>query len=425
MSGSPKFQYHIPFAGENPIHDHWHVIITSTSKHFYFNSAVKKSLWQLADIQQQYQDLPWTRFVACINFDQLAILFAKARGLKGLDESHYYRENQTREKNKESLDKEVNKDNDVKKPAQPEPSNPSEVEHESQLELEVDFEAQNAFIADLLKEEGYIKPQEKVILGYSSSEEESEGEDDGDEGDEGDEADEGEDLSNGLDLSLPDDTSLPTKSEFFDVLNQLKPKISIYEPWSMVEEELISELALFPAFYAIDGSQRELIFDEWCAQQEDTLPNEPELAQKYPTPTIVLYKLFQEYKRDIKLLYYQQFFNQHIQEFNEIDLSNKEKEKLYAKFKTMLSDFSKFERAAKKEKLYDSSVNLKKLRLQQFLSEHKEWDKKGQVEKKDHSFDTWIAILNDCNVPEHIAESNINFIVGDDKRLECYEEIVS
>jgi hypothetical protein len=468
MSGTPKFQYHIPYEGEDPIHNKWYIIITTTSRHFYYNSTINRSFWQLYDIRQQYQDLPWNHFIDAIEFDLLAVLFAKSKGLKGLDESFYYKKTVTSKKDQRGSKEVVPEIPSEKQPEAIEVNFLENLDKELQLDLEVeeevDVEAQNAFIANLLQEEGFIKPVETVILGYSSSEEEEEEEEEGEEEkeieDEIDEIEEesqiaeptGQDTNNidsndlspstdhniGLDLSLSDDetndaklTEIPesSKADFINVLNQLKPKISIYEPWSMVEEDLISELALFPGFYSIDDiSQRELIFDEWCSQQETSPhPNQPEQIQTYPTPTIELYKFLQEYKRDIKLLYFQEFFNKHLEDFNDIDLSNKEMEQLYIKFKNMLSDFSKFEKSAKKEKGYDLNVNLKKLRLEQFLAEaefNKNTREMAPSDPESTSFDKWIAILNVHDVPQHIAESNINFIVGDDKRLQCYQDIL-
>ena len=460
MSGTPKFQYHIPYEGEDPIHNQWYIIITTTSRHFYFNYTIKRSFWQLYDIRQQYQDLPWNHFIDSIEFDLLAVLFAKSKGLKGLDESFYYKKSVSSKKGQRSSKEVVP---DISSEKQPEAAevnfleNPDkELQLDLEVEEEVDVEAQNEFIANLLKEEGFIRPVETVILGYSSSEEEEE--DKIDEKDEKDEIEKesqiteptGQETNNsdsndlspstdhniGLDLSLSDDETndpnladIPesSKDDFINVLNQLKPKISIYEPWPMVEEELISELALFPGFYSIDDiSQRELIFDEWCSQQETSpAPSQPEQIQTYPTPPIELYKFLQEYKRDIKLLYFQEFFNQHLEDFNDIDLSNKEKEQLYLKFKNMLSDFSKYERSAKKEKRYDLNVNLKKLRLEQFLEAeiNKNSNDKAPLDPESTSFDRWIAILNFHDVPKNVAESNINFIVGDDKRLECYQDM--
>lgn len=88
-------------------------------------------------------------------------------------------------------------------------------------------------------------------------------------------------------------------------------------------------------------------------------------------------------------MYFQEFFNKHLEDFNDIDLSNKEMEQLYIKFKNMLSDFSKFEKSAKKEKGYDLNVNLKKLRLEQFLAEaefNKKYKRDGSLWSRKYFF---------------------------------------
>ncbi|ODV77065.1 uncharacterized protein CANTADRAFT_92243 [Suhomyces tanzawaensis NRRL Y-17324] len=483
--GTPQLQYHVPYYsqplqdGQDDIHSHWHVILTTTGKHFYFNSKLKTSHWQLHDIKTVYgfETVEWDEFVNCIEYDEVAVLAAKIRGLKGLGLQNQNQQHIVDEKQEEAVPEKITEHSDNEASA----GENSDDKHDS--DSEVDEEARDEYISNLLKEEGFIKSPEPEteqsdgekqhpaggLVGYSSSEEEEEEEEDEEENEEleasalekdgkqintGDvsaqdseqrhveEGSDSEDEVNAdLDLSLSDGedaisgTSL--RDEFVRLLESLGGKISIYDSWPMIEEELISELVQHAEFYSVKSIQeREEIFNGWVQQQlgevkaDSPSPIQEPEPQKYPSPPIEYFRILQDFKSDIKKMYYQEFFNQHQERLQELELTKREKENLYREFKVMITDFSQYERKIKKSKSYDPNQNLKKAELLKFLKQRRSTIQSvlaansaaEGMQVNDH-FAKWILFLNANEFPADIAENCTNFIVGDEKRLQCYEEV--
>ncbi|EMG49128.1 hypothetical protein G210_0177 [Candida maltosa Xu316] len=235
----PLFTYQVPESS-------WYIVITDNSKHFYFNNEDKSSHWQLSDLQVEYGlDIP--RFVDSINFDEIGLLMAKSRGVSF--------------KKKEEVPKELPIDNTPKE--------------------------EEIVIENIQQQEEPVQPKQKpksILQGYSSSEEE-ESEDEHDinideltsqaiaEYQKPDEpASESEEEDNeSLDLSVDEESTNTAEQDFINLLGRFSNKISIYDPWDLIEEELINEFSQNPEFFAISSKQeRESIFQKWCSNQEST-----------------------------------------------------------------------------------------------------------------------------------------------------------
>ncbi|KAK6872891.1 hypothetical protein K6H11_002611 [Candida tropicalis] len=85
----------------------------------------------------------------------------------------------------------------------------------------------------------------------------------------------------------------------------------------------------------------------------------------------------------------------------------------------MLNNFTKFAKNFKKQNK-NSNQNVKVMKLNEFL--------KGKLsgsfiinDNLSH-FDNWINLLNENDISAEIAENEINFLVGDEKRLNSYIE---
>lgn len=465
--GQPRYQYRIPYDTPS-VHQHWHVVLTTTS-HFYFNSELRVSHWQLSDLKT-YSELHWDAFISSISFEDIAVLSGVIRGLKFGD---YFEK-----KNVEVVEVEE-----------------EEEEDEEAAAFENDKE-RDSFLGDLLREEGFLKeviprPVILVVSGYSSSEEEDEevaeslieneqfgkvtakgaekgaekGTEKGTEKvtekgtdevvekvvekvhvekatdisdsqrSEMEDSDSDQDLN--LDLNLDvSDSEASLVSPFANLLSRFEDRISIFDPWTIVEEDLATEFAQHPEYFSIEPNQREAIFNIWC---EGRHPETESPDETYPTPTLLYLKYLQEYKKDIKKSFYQQFYNQNVSEINQIDLPKKEKERLYLNFKTMLVEFNIYERTMKA--LKTTNVNLKKLHLEKFLGRTLmqrgiiattdaiqrtdipsdiQTDIQSDTKGCESHFSLWIALLNKHEIPEVIAHDCNNFIVADEKRYEAY-----
>ncbi|KAK6463087.1 hypothetical protein DFJ63DRAFT_318270 [Scheffersomyces coipomensis] len=495
--GSPRNQYKIPFvSSHNDVNSNWYIILTSTNRHFYFNAAVRQSYWQLQDLKEQYfsdNDLEWGQFLNCFEFDKLSVLFAKNIGF-------HVKSVQVETKVKSNVIKHGDIEVEIVKDEDQEIPDEKEVEDEDEIDVKSNAEVDTDLIRELLQQEGYLKDQPSEVvedkdedraesedkpqptgglnLGYSSSEDDADDDDDDDDGNDEEKEDEeedvnddddndqssineedldlsisdsDEDLNEGLDLSIGDEQeesgSSSKKADFINLLNQFKSKISIYDSWFIIEEDLINEFVKHPEYYSIEDSKtREDIFNEWVISQSNEEEHrvdeseddeeidedeEEQIDYRYPTPTLTYHYLLQQFKKDIKSLVYQQFYNKHYKEINDINLSNKEKDLLYRNFKSMILNQTNFEKSYKKS-YPNSSINLKKLKLDDFLSQHAEklsvaanTFKAIQSQFIIPTDDTecyakWIELINKLDLDGDIVHNCINFIVGDVKRLQSY-----
>lgn len=512
--GKPKYQYNVPYDANQ-----WYIIVTSTNNHFYFNSNLKKSFWQINDFQNLIDNKE--SFLKCINFDELSLIFAKNNGLN-LDQ---FLKLTLKPKQKPKANQKIIEQNDIKNVEQ---SDKEEVllddnhedilsnhedgddidhkEEENILKPDISKEEQESLIKDLLKEEGYLKDEQSsneqtivpsgLNLGYSSSDDDEEDEEEKDErekqttietdipnksiDDEKDDEDEDNDEvyedNFKLDLSLPDsdledenqldlsisDTEQSSSEEFHNLLNQFKEKISIYDPWFLVEEELINEFIKYPGFYSIDEKDRENVFNEWVKLQEshdDKLTNQSEHNEvseeedidennkTFPTVIQLYFKFLQKFKPELKNSLFNEFKLKHMVNNPEFDiivdqLSAKDIEDYFRLFRITINEFSKFEKHVKKTNKDKSQnkVNLKKQKVDDFLN-----SKKSTIENEvknlnhllselqlnksndandDVYFDNWIELCNFFNLSSDIVNDPTNFIVGNEKRFQSYYEFI-
>lgn len=464
--GNPKYQYQIPYD------ENWYIIITSNNHHFYFNKTNKKSYWQLHDVFQDNSEINVESFLNSINYNYISLLIGLNSGLNELKGFHQKLTGRQKSNKAENVIAATEQNVEVE-----------EIESEkSDSEYEVDEEAKRDFISNLLKEEGYLPEANEQVeeIGHQSSQEQKNvstatGLVSGYSSDEADsdddtshkveeeshsnvlstspqsnisqldselESDNG-DLNQELDLSLSDDeltisniTDLDKdtkRNEFLSLLDKFEERISIFDTWELVEEELIQELVKNPEFFSItEPAEREKLFTEWCKSKSENTENNDNINFSGLQRLLYL-KYLQNHKADIKSTFYQQFLEKNFEAISEIDLPPKQKEKIYLSFKIMINDFAKFEKKTKKSKLHDSNINLKKKKLDDFLkAQFPSIDNSiyeavdiEKIEKLDQDFfEKWLALINAFNIPLSITENVENFIVGDEKRFQSYIEAI-
>lgn len=465
--GYPTREYRIPYdnSASLDLHTEWYLILTSNNYHFYFNRLLKQSYWQLADIAAEFKDVDIEEFVLAINFDVISLMFARNVGLKGLD--GYYFEKQDADQDTIEVEEFEEEEEEIRE------SDTGDAE-----EVEIDVEARDGMIREFLLEEGYEVKEEKaedevkeepkaptgisLVSGYSSSEEEDDesgeekpaekGSNSVEKNDHHDisqdkeeqveevddlQSDESDSENSGLDLNISEDEDgserLQTSAvtEFIELLDMFADRIDKYQPWDLIEEELLPDFVKHPQYYALEhASQREEAFDEWLksrSQKEDN-SSEKEVTQEpplYPTPTLDFYHFLQDHKKELKSATYQEFYNKNHEHINDVDLVSKEKEALFRKFKIMLQDQTEFEKSAKKSKALSPGINLKRYKLDEFLSTQESVEiHPGQLQEITNSGSTdygkWLALANKLNLRKELIESTKNFIVGDEKRLAAY-----
>lgn len=403
----PLFTYNIPLTL-------WYIVVTDTSNHFYFNNDDKCSYWQLYDLQEQY-GIDISKFVESINFDELSVLMAKSRGVN----IQIKEEEEEEELSKlvDTKEEEIIIENVQSTPAVSSPSPPQQQQEKPQGIL-TGYSSSEDDEEEEEKEEIPINLDEiteKAIAQYKSQEDEQLSDD--------------EDDNNSLDLSLDDnDSSNSIKQDFMNLLNQFSGKFSVYDSWDLIEEELIEEFVKYPEFLAILSKQeREKIFQKWCSQQEeedeDGESNKDVVTEEntgiFPTPKIKFLEFLQDFKLDIKDSFYQSFYATNYIKINEVDLLPSIKESIFRNYKLMLNDFTKFAKNYKKQNK-NSNQNVKVMKLNEFLK----GKLSGSFTINDNlsPFDNWINLLNENGISAEIAENEINFLVGDEKRLNSYIE---
>lgn len=410
----PLFTYNIPLTS-------WYIVVTDTSNHFYFNNDDKCSYWQLYDLQEQY-DIDIPKFVESINYDELSVLMAKSRGvnIELKDEKEEVLSKSVGMKEDEIIIENVQSTPVVSSPPQQQEKAQAILAGYSSSEDDEEEEEEKKKDKDDYDEDGedeipinIDEITEKAIAQYKSQEDEQLSDD--------------EDDNNSLDLSLDDnDSSNSIKQDFMNLLNQFSGKFSIYDSWDLIEEELIEEFVKYPEFLAILSKQeRENIFQKWCSQQEQEegeSNNDVVIEENtgiFPTPKIKFLEFLQDFKLDIKDSFYQSFYASNYIKINEFDLLPTIKESIFRNYKIMLNNFTKFAKNFKKQNK-NSNQNVKVMKLNEFL--------KGKLsgsfiinDNLSH-FDNWINLLNENDISAESAENEINFLVGDEKRLNSYIE---
>lgn len=433
----------------------WHVVVTDDAGHFYFNSRTKSSVWQLADVGPGVAEN--------INYDEIGVLSAKARGLdvrKKLGEKVREMEEEKVEDVEEEEDIEDEFEQDVEEEGGDDDLTMAllrdvmaehNVEIESHEEAADDEESQHVEVEDV---EVPLQTLIGVALGYSSSDE-SESDEEQDkmigsrdsqeteyaatansdaDNDDVAHSDDSDDETY-ADDEIPLDLSLPTQDDpaaieaFKSLLDSHKSSISIYDPWFIVEEDLLPKVANDPAYYGVGETQRESVYNAWVSDNSTT-----ETSQIYPTSELLFFQLLQNNKSDVKTLYYSEYLAAHSEVANFLPLHpHLNGEVLYRQLRLTLNDFAKYERESKKHRKTGkdkitgndkNSGNLKVAHLENFLYAHRsELPRCGAV-TTGCDFDQWIQLLN-FGVPTAIAHDTINFIVGDEKRLACYRRAMA
>lgn len=517
----------------------WHVIVTDDAGHFYFNSVTKLSVWQLGETGDLH-------LAELINYDELAILFAKARGLKvgekperseghaGGNRKQYEGDQTQTEVGKvedeiyedeievgETEQRETNeKDEDAQVSGKKLTQDAMELLRSVMAEHNVEVEEEEGDGEETQKEhseerDGSVSGKEGdagLALGYSSEDlddsgleqseksdlehdldvnagldlgieesgfsqdeldrESEKGENQKDEGEEkvsevgevnevnedgnvnqpnfidsndsdndvrdgrstsknsdavevhseeatatdvGDTAEPGEALT--LDLSGEASLSPQDILNYKKLLSEHKDSISLYDPWFMVAEELVPHLATRPEFYAVPETAREEIYNSWVSEQVLD-----QTKQKYPTNELLFYQYLQMHKKEVKKLYFGEFCSKHPDLLTFLQahpLPNAEG--LYRKLRVELVDFSEYERKHKKQ---NPATNLKVAHVQKFLARSTLGVAVSRCGNSG-AFDQWISLLNEGKVPESVAHDPANFVLGDEKRLKCYEEAMA
>lgn len=410
-AGNALFVYSVP---ETP----WHVVVTDQSRHFYFNSATKASVWQITETDEGVLEK--------IDYNQLAVLFAKSRGWAPREKERPRKEVKKAE-NEEIVEKVEEKVEEME--------NPESEEEEEYVEPEVPHDLIGSIVADAghageeeeeeAKEEEEMKEQTGglgILQGYGSdseeeAEEEAENAEEADPEEENDVAESEEDVNAGLELGILEDegegdSGEDAKSAFKELLSQHQGTFSKYDPWFLVAEELVSVLAQEPAFYTLLDETKEAIFNEWVAEQGDSR------SGIFPTEVLRFFQSLQEHKSEIRKLPYVQFKEQY-----PIDSEVEDQDKLYRQFRATLVEFAEYEKQLKKSGY--KGENLKVKRVAEFVAA----DLKGlEVAHQEHElqadlfFEKWVDLCNHFDLPQSMVESPVNFILGDEKRYVCYRD---
>lgn len=437
MKGSPYFHYKIPYGD-------WYIILTKEGEHFYFNESKKVSYWQLHDVFENHQEISKEAFIKSINFDDVGILIAKCNGFKGIEDFYLIHEGQ-KENHHEAISQ--GQHNESEK----ETAEPVGERYELESENEDSFSHKEDAL-EVNDPNGGKTPGggSGLFSGYSSS---SESEDNDNEDVRENEVDfgiradtiessnptEGDDVlvnNDGLDLLLSEEEDEEyAKTEFFKLLDMYIDKILVYEPWFVVEEELLPEFSKNPEYFSVASSvRRENFFNEWCSMKQQviergTTKSTNSSTASYPSAIQKYYKLLQNTKSQVKKLQYNDFkikYARSLENFS--NTSSKEKEEMFHQYRVMIMDYPEYEKRMKK---FHPEANCKKLKLETFLKENLPKDPSTNIltelmseilNSVQDDFNKWADVCNIYEVPKAIANNVCNFILGDEKRLSCYIE---
>lgn len=384
----------------HPFYGQWFVVVTDNARHFYYNQETNKSYWQLSDV---FEDTAVNKdeFLKCLDFDRVALLMAKVRGLKVDDgapvatTSNTIPEKVENETTSEIFHEEIA--NEINKDSDNEGNEDWETESASSQK---DQETTEAMVRGFLQDEG-LAAKPNLLEGYSSD------------------SDSDTSQLDALDLDL--NVPVADGEQFLEMLSSLSDKIDKMDPWFLVKEELAGEFAQDSRYFSVtDEGQRERLYNEWV--QENVLETEPTEESSHPSQAQSFFNLLLQHKKAIKKSHYQEFLLEH-PEVKNLQLPPKLMESLFRQFKVMLLDQEEYERATEKKPDYNPATNLKRERLLRFLHESK--FEPATVTLQDITgtdFEKWISLCKIANVPERIYDSPYNFVVGDEKRWEVYKQ---
>ncbi|OBA19180.1 hypothetical protein METBIDRAFT_46861 [Metschnikowia bicuspidata var. bicuspidata NRRL YB-4993] len=385
----------------------WYIVVAKDAVHFYFNSETGASVWQLSETT--IEDLE-----SRVNFDDLAVLFAKANGLRvGPKE-----EGKKKRRLSSTLERlKSRRIHDSLLNDGPERSQQSP-----------DFSAQDTGFTGYSSSED--EESEENDIGFSEAEQAQSGQDDT--------CSESDDVNVGLDLAFESDAEdsrvesrEAARDDFRHLLDDYRDEISIYDPWFLVEEELLPKFSQDPAFYGVpDSLERESIFDAWVASQSSA--EKQHVHQKrgvYPTPKLLFFQFLQEHKVEVRRLFYPEFYKKHAAEINDLCASSPglKPENLYRELRITLNDYADYEKAEKKRR---TEGNLKVAHVENYLRPRLAGFNRtlGDVQAAGNNgasfFERWMQLCNQHALPEQVVCDATNFVVGDEKRLTAYLRVM-
>ncbi|GEQ67207.1 hypothetical protein JCM33374_g871 [Metschnikowia sp. JCM 33374] len=451
----------------------WYVVVAKGASHFYFDSETGTSVWQLSDTDID-------DFASKVNFDELGILFAKANGLRIGPAEHVRKKRRLSGSREHVTQPEVGDDvYDIVSDLPEVRSSPKREHSQEETSLLSRKEGADSSPAEKSIEDAPIGSEEAeqddevsdidarpdvlkstpagLDLGYSSSEEDEdlseEHKEAADSGSDGhadspqsehsfDNEDSGseQDVNSGLDLGFESDGDEPgqdpndtARHEFEALLDEHKAEISTYDPWFLVEEELLPKFSQNPAFYAVpDAVTREKIFDEWVVSRTNAHSKSQQSAKscgKYPTPKLLLLRYLQEYKPEVKKMYYGEFYKKHAAGIDAITelAPTINPENVYRELRVTLNDYAAYERSAKK---HNVAGNLKVAHVEAYLRQKltqysgKLGDAAVAAHEETSFFDRWMHLCNELSLPEAVVCDATNFILGDEKRFAGYLRVL-
>lgn len=425
----------------------WYIVILKGAQHFYYDSATKRSVWQLGETG--ISDL-----AVKVNFDDLAVLFAKSNGVDFGSETRQFkplaRPNPVPDC--KQLLTPGSKNQHLETPASPDYESLDHPQVESHGEVSLgETEAESD---DLEPKLGSKQPPGPLVasasglglsLGYSSSEEDPSDaqQDDGSEDDIST-----HDINSGLDLGLDDEDEAVAPGQhktphnkqfeqfeqFEAILDQYENEISTMDPWMLVEEDLLPKFSLHPEYYNLsEPSMRERAFNNWVTKRNacheaSEASHEKESQNSFPTDTLRFFRFLQERKSDVRKMYYVDFEKKYKEELDSYQSAGCDLESLYRQLRVTLNDFSDFERAQKAKRQSSTQVGKKNFKLahvEEFLAEHNlakyaSNHDIGKLENNMDSFDHWVQICNLFSLPKNLVHDPRNFIIGDEKRVIAY-----
>lgn len=449
----------------------WLVVITDDSGHYYYNKDSKSSVWQLSDTNI-------SDFSSRVDFNELAVLIGRANGLhihkQETNETPPTKRQRTFESSYhssigtsliESEEDVVVKDaidgvtNDMAYTDTAEYATRSDIsEPKAEVKKVIELEGNiidigySSYDSEVSDNESFISDQTQYAIDDLTSENEHDIDTN--------------DINAGLNLSLSDDNLSSMSGDehneeilknFFLLLDELSSEFSIYDPWFVVEELLLPKVITRPEYYEVPETQREELYNKWAMEKQNkrkaklvnnrilmdgTLTNEalPPLADftqqsKYPSKTQLYFRYLLQHKAEIKRLHYPEFYSSHKKELDDLisELSISRADELYRKLRVTLTDVAKNEKEMRKSGRHEKGKadnaesgdkNFKVAHVKSFL-EKANLDKGGKCLAHDAGssmFDHWVQICNYYQVPTKIADSPTNFILGDEKRLQCFKD---
>ncbi|CAK9439103.1 uncharacterized protein LODBEIA_P33270 [Lodderomyces beijingensis] len=400
----PQFIYKIP---QN---ESWYIVITNTSHHFYFNARDKLSFWQLSDVKQHYQgDVDIVELMQDVEFDQLAVLFASARGCDVKRSSRRGETDGVKRVGGDELGAGTLKRAKVEAKDAEGSSGNGNVDASTEAGKSDDWGKETKDDERHRASGDASASKVSLLAGYSSSSDEEE------------EEEEEENVATAEPDDKPQDYE-NSKSKLIDVLNSLSGQISEYDAWDLVQNKLSDQLHHVNALLSDHNQQK--IFTEWINDRKTV----EVLNEIYPTEKIKLLSLLQSHKDEVRNSYYPNFYNYHYLQLNTIQLSTSEKETTFRKYKNFVNEFASFEKKFKQSNK-NAVGNVKVMKVDEFLHTALKLKLKHEHDftQMDNlsDFDNWIRLLNYYDVDLDIAEDETNFLLGDEKRLKCYMDAVN